>query len=207
MGKIKSPLVYENPRIEEYKMLAEARTTNILSTLFCNNVYDEFVRYGLPQKAEDFFRSRIKENLLVDPGCGLVYEKVVDVAKKFKASGYVGVDLRGEEKIPKKGDFPAWKFKGDMLEIIAQLETGSSNFNINGIDTEILGMWRNIGDLNKRYVECLGDEITRITRPNGLVFGIDFYPIERELIYSHGFQKRDSLKLGLTNSYSVLEKT
>lgn len=121
---------------------------------------------------EAFFHEKLKGKILVD--CGGNYDKMKAFAKKFGAKVYVNVDKHvypeGQISTIEFDDMTIVHCGMDMLNFIAQLQPGSVNITINGIDSNLI--------TNPDYHSALAHEIARVVADDGIVFGANSTALE-----------------------------
>lgn len=185
-------LTLQPRRLELEPLVAAERRSQAASvaTLNDSNIQMDYVDWWTGQKkhiwqpAEKAIRdqqlARLEGQAVVDLGCGpnaAIFEQFLTT---YGPAAYVGIDGhnhfedRTHYKVPDFGEvaplsqaqedsLPGVLIKGGMLETLSRLPDGSVNVALNGIDTDVTG---------SPYTEELVREIARITRPDGLVFGI-----------------------------------
>lgn len=136
----------------------------------------------------------IKNKTLIDLGCGFsegrgIPEYILDLAIKYEAKKYIGVDADEQtyiyppsmEKKYKDSSVEIEVFcgeKGDMLYFLSSQPSNSANIMINGMDEIIIDMTI---PANIKYIKLLCEEIKRVIGKDHRVFGIESEPIFSQL--------------------------
>ena len=121
---------------------------------------------------ESFFREKLGGKILVD--CGGNHDKMQLFAKKFGVKTYINVD----KHVFPNGQIKTIEFDGmtvihcgmDMLNFLAQLQSGSVSVTINGIDSHLI--------INPEYHAALAHEIERVVADDGIIFGVQSTALE-----------------------------
>ena len=164
----------------------------------------------------DFFENHLAGQTLIDFG-GAFYGLMSDFAIKYGAKNYINVDRFNIRSLPKLTDplgDPILKNTGtrkrtlmievasDMLNYVTRVRDNVTNCVINGIDFNIID--------DDRYNEAMGEEMIRVTRKGGLIFGNSseaLYFIQRLIEDGRAFLKEIKLKWAHDCGTSIFEKT
>lgn len=166
-------LTYANPNREEIDGVIE----RVEVTPAYNAQLDTPYSKGLDGFVEGQVEvvSPINGEVLIDLGGGRNPIYTSRIAKMAQAGLFIDVekslpgkvdprkDVSGELDFIKDNLPPTAFVKDDMLDFVSRLKSDSSNFTINGIDTDIIEP--------EEYHRLLASEILRATKAGGLVFG------------------------------------
>ncbi len=121
-----------------------------------------------------FFRRRLKGKALIDLGGGPANWSW-NIAREFGSSTHINVDRYGSLNPPgplkpkllgfHQDKYSAWEINADMLDFISRVRSNIANCTINGIDDFIINDYR--------YHEAMAEEMVRVTKKGGLIFGYD----------------------------------
>ena len=116
--------------------------------------------------AFDAMKEALYDSTLVDLGGGNYFKQVgYKFSQLMGCKSYVVVDkylIFSEQDATSKPQLSA--IEEDMLRFVSRQGVGDCNFMINGIDNFIV--------VGQDYHEALARELTRVTRPGRLVFGL-----------------------------------
>lgn len=133
--------------------------------------YTRFLDIKKSPRAWKTIKRKLKGQVLIDLGCGADQQAVIVMASETKVAKYFGVDKiikTNQQFIHKSTEVNI--LNGDLLQFASKLTTNSCNFIFSGIDF-----------LQGDYLNLLVTEITRATRPGGIVFGRGSQPISEIL--------------------------
>jgi len=133
----------------------------------------------------DSIRNGLRDEILVDLGGG--WGDMWNAAIKVNAKAYINIDKNPPTHWDKAIDVTTnlspssivanegnrtelLEIKADMLDFLSRLPDNSVNIVMNGIDDTILN--------NQEYIRAVANEITRVTKKGGFVFGSHSAPLD-----------------------------
>lgn len=186
-------LSYKNPRAEEYARIIERVRKQVAASEW-GSPPDEYAGDwqrvvepkpdGNDSKYKKFLEKKLKGSLLIDLGGGRAADRtgkthIGHVAEKLGVKTYINVerflsdnvsvdlftDVSEKVGVEQPKNTKIITVKGDMLDFISRLPDNSANFSMNGIDHFVIE--------DEEYHNALTTELTRTTKPGGVVFGIN----------------------------------
>jgi hypothetical protein len=111
--------------------------------------------------------SKIQGNVFIDLCCGMTFLEMKDFAKKFDASGYVGIDrftFHGTQEFLDGEGFPCAVAGHDVTYYLSKLKTaGCKVISLNGVDDIVIK--------EPLIHKNIAFEITRVIANGGIVMG------------------------------------
>ncbi len=154
---------------------------------------------GPTKELRDSWLNRLAGAPLLDLGCGSLEgsESFRSFVAQYRPSAYMGVDhitSYGDQPsvdvaefgivtpLPEADDaLPGLMVHGDILEVLSRLPDNSVNIALNGVDEWLM-------PAGGAYGQAVTQEIIRVARPGGLVFGVTLAEgVLKALAQSHRF--------------------
>jgi ubiquinone/menaquinone biosynthesis C-methylase UbiE len=157
------------------------------------------------EQVKEYFRNKLSGQTLVDLGGdtgGFIYQFIKRIGLANEVV-YISVDkFINEQLVNSGGGGNNFFVKDDMLHFLSTLKDDSVNITINGIDLLIIK--------NDEYHKALADEITRVTKKGGIIFGANSFSVKilkdgcrKEIVAQDETENRKLLNLSRKNINAV----
>ncbi len=178
-------LRHHNPNLPAYREIISSA-----NCFYINGDHSFFYLYGTPinghipdekrlRQLHDFLKEKLEGHILVDLGGG--FGHMDTVAWRLNARTYITVDTAYQNHLPDEDSTRGFSahlrvdpenpmhylqeitVAADMLDFVARVPSGTCNFVVNGITSDIID--------SPEYHVAVAQEMIRATRAGGIIFG------------------------------------